>query len=75
MTLQEFHARLASHDWHYAYSDSGYVFRRGSAEASVLREASKLSPEHEALYKAWHTHVYSGKPWGTEQAPRPEMPA
>ena len=41
MTLQEFAHALRGHDWYYAFSDDGRVFRQGqAAEAKLKRHAS-----------------------------------
>lgn len=73
MSPQEFYDRCAQHDWYYDYSDDGSVWRAGRADRS---EIERLAHEHghEAILAEWTRHMFSGQPWGTDKAPRPERP-
>lgn len=52
--LQDYLRRLKGHDWYYAYSDDGSVYRRGSAAASALSELrQKLDPDS----TIWNSHA------------------
>lgn len=54
MTLSDYYAALARHDWDYAYSDDHEKYMSGSAEESRLRNAASESKRHEALWmKFW----------------------
>ena len=74
MTLQEYYDALEKADWYYDYSDDNSVWRRGMAEIGRLEAVCKEGPKYAALYEAFDKHKFSGKPWGTEQAPKPERP-
>lgn len=74
-TPAEFWDRLNRHDWHYAMSDDRSVYRRGAREADALCHiAMSEGEELQALLEAFHKHFHSGRPWGTEQAPKPPRP-
>lgn len=73
-TLAEYYDMLSRHDWYYAYSDDGSVFRRGEAANQKLAAIAKTSPEHAALLAGYKQYYFSGKPWGTERAPKPGRP-
>ena len=56
MNLDEYKQALASHDWHFEYSDSHQVWERGTAERIALREAQRqLDP----LGNIWNEHAPS----------------
>ena len=45
---------LRQHDWYYAYSDDGTVYRRGDAERGVLNSLRKcLDPDG----FVWNSHA------------------
>jgi hypothetical protein len=75
MTLSEFYDALTSHDWYYMYSDDGRIYRRGSDCEKELRAISTESDQHRHLFEAYRNHVFSGRTFGTEPAPRPDRPA
>jgi hypothetical protein len=62
-------------DWYYNYSDDHRVWQSGSDAFAKLEAKAKKSPELQALYDGFKAHHFSGKPWGNEQAPKPERPA
>lgn len=73
-SLTDFYDILSRHDWHFAMSDDGRVYRRGQESLDRIRKIIAESPHHKALYDAWHEYVFSGKPWNTEKAPKPMRP-
>lgn len=75
MNLTEYYDRLEKADWFYEFSDDHSVWKRGSTEFANLRGLAKQSSEHQALFDAFRTHHFSGKPWGTEKQPKPERPS
>jgi hypothetical protein len=74
VTLEQYWVMLNNHDWYYNYSDDPSVWRRGSNNEAKMVGTSKQSPEHEALYKGFVAHHFSGDPWKTEKQPKPERP-
>lgn len=74
MELTEYYDLLEAHDWYFAMSDDGYVYRMGLANLRKLEEIAKLSPAHTALLKEYSEHMFTGKPWNTPKAPKPERP-
>jgi len=74
VSLQDYYNLLLWHDWFYMYSDDGRVYRKGEAEKARLEALAKQSPEHKALLEGFHKYHFSGKPWNTEQSPKPERP-
>jgi hypothetical protein len=52
MELKDYWKALRYHDWHYAYSDDGSVYRRGAAEEQRLKGIASQSAEHMALWKS-----------------------
>jgi hypothetical protein len=74
MNLSDFYNALEAHDWYFDYSDDHSVWKRGVAARDALVAASKESPEHTALFKAYREHMFTGKPWGNEKAPKPVRP-
>ncbi len=65
---------LNQFDWHYEMSDDGGVWRAGARENEHLNAIARQSPEHAALMRGFRQHHYNGKPWGTEQPPKPQRP-
>jgi hypothetical protein len=63
-TIEEFDRRLSRHDWYFAYSDDGGVFRAGDREADELLRVAMQSAEHAALYDAWSKFRFSGDHFG-----------
>ena len=74
MTITELYDQLNKHDWHYAMSDDGNVFRRGHAEEIRLQAAARTIEGGMQLFEEFVAHVSSGKPWGTEPKPKPTRP-
>lgn len=72
--LRTFWQMLDQFDWYYAFSDDSVVFREGHNAESRLYALSAQSPEHRALFEAFHRHMFSGPAWETEQAPKPPKP-
>lgn len=75
MNAQEFYDACEKLDWHYAMSDDHRVWTRGIEANDKLMDQAPLGSENRAIYDAWHKHIFSGEPWGTPKAPKPERPA
>lgn len=75
MTLQEFYDKCAAFDWYYEYSDDHRVWQRGCTAHDALRAEAASDPAKSEIYQAWHKHMFTGEPWKSERAPRPEKPA
>jgi hypothetical protein len=75
MTDAEFYTLCDRTDWYYNWSDDERRYTAGRIAADKLRASALTSPEKWAIYQAWQRYMFSGKPWGTERAPRPEPPA
>lgn len=77
MNLADYYDLLEKHDWFYGYSDDHRAWRKGQAEAHQLFAIAKQSPEHDALYKAYSAHIWSGssnpslQPIKIDKPPRP----
>jgi hypothetical protein len=54
MTLEQYRAALARHDWWHAYSDDHQVWKRGCAELDALRVMREaLDPD----FQIWNEHA------------------
>src|ERR1700748_214874 len=53
LTPAEFWDRCNGAPWFYDYIDNHEAYDRGRRAIAALRELSKQSPEHEAIYAAW----------------------
>lgn len=73
-SLAEFYDVLERHDWYYYFSDDMSVHNKGELAQKNVEAMAKLSVEHGTLFDAFNAHVFSGKPWGTERAPKPIKP-
>lgn len=74
VTLKEYYQMLDKHDWYFDWSDDGRVWEKGRANNSRLAAISTQSPKHKELWEGFKKHKFTGKPWNTEQAPKPEEP-
>ena len=74
MKLKDFWIELNKHDWYYDFSDDHSVWQRGQKRKDELVAMSQESPQNKALYDKMAKHWFSGEPWGTEKAPKPEQP-
>lgn len=75
-SLKEFYDLLERHDWFYSYSDDHSVWLAGTRRVDELRAiAAKGGQEYADLLKAYEDHMFTGKSWNTEQAPKPVRPA
>lgn len=74
MTLAKYYDLLDKHDWYYEYSDDNSVWRQGLSYSNMLIRISNEKPEYKEMYLAFKAHHYSGKPWPTEQSPKPNKP-
>lgn len=76
MTLKEFYNELEKHDWYYYFSDDMSVDRRGAANrARLLKVAEDGGEAYKKLWDAYESHMFTGEPWKTPKAPKPEMPS
>lgn len=75
ISLAMFWDALDRFDWFYPFSDDPRVYRSGHSRNAALMKLAGATPKHVALYIAFRDFVFSGPPWGTEKAPKPERPA
>lgn len=75
MSLSEFYDALSGFDWYYDFSDDYSVYNSGRRREAELSKLAKQSSEHQALFDAWSKHMFTGKAWGNERAPKPERPS
>lgn len=75
VTPAAFWDQLNKADWFYEYSDSHASWKLGDEAMKALVATSNTSPELRALYQGFVAHHFSGKPWGSEKAAKPERPA
>ena len=73
MNIQEYYDLLDRHDWYYDFSDDHGVWNAGRINADKLASLA-TSQEKKQLLNDFHSHKFSGKPWGTEEKPKPERP-
>lgn len=71
MTDNEFFAAAAAHDWTYAYSDDGSVYRRGQEARAALQAEAEGDPVKTAILHDWHAYVFSGEAYGNEAREKP----
>ena len=77
-TLQEYYDMLEKHDWYYEFSDDSFVYFKGKSNRDELLRISQkepLFPKAFRLFQSYQIHMFSGPPWGTEKAPKPERPS
>jgi hypothetical protein len=74
VSLSEFWDMLNQHDWYHVFSDSWEIDQRGAENRAKLLEIAHQSDAHTKLFIDFENHYWTGKPWGTEQAPKPERP-
>lgn len=74
MNLAELYTELERHDWFHAMSDSAEVHERGDANWNRLKSEADKIPGGLDLMTNYAKHVFSGEPFGTPKAPKPEMP-
>lgn len=74
MTLAELYRELERHDWHFAMSDDNRVYCAGRENGERLERAAMAIEGGPELRKAHIGHVFSGEPYGTAKAPKPEKP-
>lgn len=72
--LKELYQALERHDWFHEMSDDHSVWQRGCADWSRIKCAATKIDGGPALCDAWSKHKYSGEPWKTLKAPKPEPP-
>jgi hypothetical protein len=75
VNIQDLYDALEKHDWTFAFSDDPSVYRRGVKAQDLLKSQAKATPGGEALYQAFHDHIFSGPAFGTRPVPKPERPA
>lgn len=75
VTLTEFWEMLNNHDWYYMMSDDIRVERSGQSNwHRLLNIATKGGDPYGELMEAFRSHYFTGKPFNTEQTPKPERP-
>lgn len=72
LSLSEYWEMLNNHDWYFDCSDDGKVFARGRASLAKLSDIARQSEEHKKMFDGFKAHKFSGKPWNTDQAAKPE---
>lgn len=73
MDIQQFDNRLACHDWYHAWSDDHSIWARGEDNYSEIKYLASESPAHEALFKAYSKHYFTGAPWNTPHFTREQL--
>lgn len=73
-TLPELWDALQAHDWFHEMSDDHSVWRRGTSDWSRIQGAAAQIEGGKELCTAFTKHHYSGPPWNTPKAPKPERP-
>ena len=58
-TFETYVQALERHDWTYAYSDDGSVWRRGLNREQDLRSQTMVQPLLLQAYNAWYTYVWA----------------
>ena len=74
VTLAQYYDMLEAHDWYFDWSDDGSVWRRGQANVDKLVAIAEQSPEYEQLFMAYREHMFTGEPWDSPRAPKPDRP-
>lgn len=75
ITIQEFYQKLERHDWYYMMSDDHSVWQRGKEAEKNLKEiASEHGDKWLSLFEDFGKHMFTGRAWGNERQPKPEMP-
>ncbi len=72
--LAALYEELERHDWFYHFSDDHRVWTAGSAKENALTAKAKTIPGGLSLLDEYGKHVFSGQPWNTPKAPKPEKP-
>lgn len=57
MTLQQYRAALAAHDWYFEYSDDYRVWAEGKRHKATLREGQR---EHDQTFAIWNEYAPPG---------------
>lgn len=51
--IYEYRTKLAFHDWYYAYSDDGSVYRKGQAQYQELVKMQKVLDADRAIWNEY----------------------
>jgi hypothetical protein len=73
-SLQELYDELEKYDWFCEFSDDPEVFMRGYKHWRQIESRAFSIEGGRELINTFRSHKYSGKPWNTEQKPKPERP-
>lgn len=73
MDISEYYKQLEAHDWYYSFSDDSRAYNAGHDNEKRLYALRGESEKHAALYDAFLAHKSSGKPWGTQEQPKPNL--
>lgn len=74
ITLVEYYDALERFDWYFDFSDDHRVWSAGNKRKAELISMSKKGAEYKALWDGFKEFHFSGEPWNTEKAPKPERP-
>ncbi len=55
MTLEQYKAELAKHDWYYAYSDDHREWKRGHERQKALEAAQPTVDPNKSIWRSFTT--------------------
>lgn len=59
MNLKKFDELLGFHDWFYAFSDDGRVWRKGEEETRIIEEVVKKDPKCKQLLELYSRYIFA----------------
>jgi hypothetical protein len=75
ISLLDFYKMLEDHDWYFRFSDNSKIEQKGFENyIRLINIAEEGGPEFKKLLNGFERHMFSGKPWEGERAPKPEKP-
>lgn len=72
--LNDYWDMLNTHDWYWRFSDDNRWYNAGNFQENKLRAIAEKSLAHKVMFERFSNHYWTGKPWNTEQTPKPERP-
>lgn len=72
--LRTFWDKCDRHDWHFPFSDDRRVYAAELKAHEALKTEARTDADKQDIFDAFRLHVSTGKPYGTEQQPKPERP-
>lgn len=78
MEIEEYKKLLERHDWHYAMSDDGRVYRQGEAADRKIKSIAVSSDDHRRAFNEAHEQIYNHDTWHATRPyrwPYPEVMA